>query len=341
MKKFYVNFITSSILYNQIHCTDKSITIKKDELKIRYEGYDYKNTEDINIDKNKEIDINFIKDLVKNKKLKDNKKTDLKLDEKGNYEIKFNDKKEKYYINDFLNKKADGKVKGYYIKIQKYYILPKESNIFVAGYSADLEGQKVYLDDFKFESQKNFIDSVFKKFKSLKLENKDYNPKSIEIKDQNSEDYCIQDTFYEKIKNEKYDEKKKINKLDKGKFKKLLDDNSVLNISIYKYKKYKIKSLELDKNLSKKYKITKKCKKILIGKNLTFKDSKTTEDMCEYLKKNYIKELGTININNKYLRNNTFNPISDNNLDIVITNFFEKNATNIVPKKSKIIIDSK
>lgn len=88
------NFITFIIFCNIVHCTDSNIKIEKYKLKIEYKGYSYKNIEEINIDKNKEIDIDFIKDLVKNKKLKDNKEH-LKLDEKGNYEIKHN-KKKKY-----------------------------------------------------------------------------------------------------------------------------------------------------------------------------------------------------------------------------------------------------
>ena len=341
MKKFYVNFITSYILYNQIYCADSNIKIKKGKLKVRYRGYDYKNIEEINIDKNKEIDIDFIKDLVRNKKLKDGKYY-LNLDEKCNYEIKYNDKKEKYYINDFLNKKVNGSTDGYYIKIQKYYILPKESEISIRGYSADLGGQKVYLEDFKFKSKTSFVNSVFKIFKSLKLENKDYNPQSIEIKDLNSKDYYIDDDdFYKEIKNEKYDKNKNPYELDENKFKTILDKK--LNIYIREYKIYKIKNLKLDERLERKFKITEECKNKL-KKTLTFKGSRTTYQFCNNLKK-YIEELKTININesitNNYLSNNNDYYISDNDLDIVITSFYENKAINIVPKTAEINITSK
>lgn len=219
--------------------------------------------------------------------------------------------------------------------------MPKGSNISVDGYSADLEGQKVYLDDFNFKSKKDFINSVFKKFKSLKLENKDYNPKEFSLEDKKGEDYYIQDDFYKEIKNEKYDKKKKTNELDKNKFKKLLDDNKKLNIYIRKYKRYKIKNLKLDEHLERKFKITEECKKKLIGEPLTFRDSKNTKYMCNFLNIRYIKELKTIDINNKYLNNDTFKPIFDNDLDIVITNFSENKAINIVPKESEINITSK
>ena len=245
MKKFYINFITGSILYNQIYCTDSNVKIEIGKLNVKYKGYCFKNIEEINIDKNKEIDIDFIKDLVKNKKLKDNKEH-LKLDEKGNYEIKFNDKKEKYYINDFPNIKVNGKVDGYYIKIQKYYILPKGSNISVNFYTADLGGQKVYLDDFNFKNEAGFVNSVFKIFKSLTLKNEENEPKTIEIKDLNSKDYYIEDDFYKEIKNEKYDKNTNPYKLSENKFKKSLGNNKEFKLYIYKYKRYNIKSLELD-----------------------------------------------------------------------------------------------
>jgi len=329
MKKFYINFITSSILYNQIYCTDSNVKIEKGKLNVRFKGGDYKNIEEINIDKNKEIDIDFIKDLVKEKKLKDNKEH-LKLDKKGNYEIKFNDKKEKYYINDFLNKKVNGSTDGYYIKIQKYYKLPKGSKISVGGYSADLEGQKFYIDDFSFKNNLDFKKSVFINFKDLKLKNK--KNEIIILKNLKHEDYYIDPKFYKKYKFN--------NKFSKDKFKIALDKNEELSILCHKARKYKIDSFKLDENLEKTYKIEKINK--IKGQILNSYDTSTNAyQILNFLSKNFYSEIKAITVNGKNSNTDANLPINEDNINIKITEIDNKKLKNIVPKTAKININSK
>ena len=301
------------------------------------------NKEELSIDKNQEINIEFIKNLIsKNDFLKQGPKfknkvineSILKLDNSCNtYEIvSSTDKKGNFKMEDFKqNTKTFLKEKEYFIEIKKYYILPNGSKISVAGYSADLKGQKVYLDDFDFKDKFSFRNSVFKKFKDLELKNE--KTEKITLDKLDPYDYYIESNFYQKFEES--------NKLKKDKFKKMLDSNEELNILSHKSRKYKIINLKLDENLERHYKIVKDYKKKLKGYILRFPNTATVGEIMKSLNNKFFNELESITVNGKNSYENPLASIKDDNINIEITSIDNRNLKNIVPKTAEIKIDSK
>ena len=343
MKNFYFIIFISLYYCNKIHCADSNIKLKKGELTIKYEGIRYLNKEELSIDKNQEINIEFIKNLIsKNDFLKQGPKfknkvineSILKLDNSCNtYEIvSSTDKKGNFKIEDFKqNTKTFLKEKEYFIEIKKYYILPNGSKISVAGYSADLGGQKFYIDDFNFENKVSFRNSVFKKFKDLELKNE--KTEKITLDKLDPYDYYIDSNFCQKFEES--------NNLKKDKFKKMLDNNEELNILYHKSRKYKIISLKLDENLEGKYKIVKEYKKKLEGHTLRFPNTATVGQIMESLNNNFFNGLVSITVNGNISIRNPHAPIKEDNINIEITDIDNKKLKNIVPKTAGIKIDSK
>ena len=64
MKNFYFIVFISLYFCNQIYCANSIIKIKEGELTITYERIIYLNTDELSIDKNQEINIEFIKNLI-------------------------------------------------------------------------------------------------------------------------------------------------------------------------------------------------------------------------------------------------------------------------------------
>ena len=322
---------------------DSNIKFKKGELTIKYERIRYLNKEELSIDKNQEINIEFIKNLIsknnflgqgpkfKNKVINE---SILKLDNSCNtYEIvSSTGKNGNFKIEDFKqNTKTFLKEKEYFIEIKKYYILPNGSKISVAGYKADLGGQKFYIDDFNFENKTSFRNSVFKKFKDLELKNE--KTEKITLDKLDPCDYYIDSNFCQNFEES--------NKLKKDKFKKMLDNNEELNIIYHGSRKYKIISLKLDENLERNYKIVKDYKKKLEGHILRFPNTATVGEIMESLNNNFFNELVSINVNGKNSIRNPNAPIKEDNINIKITDIDSKKLKNIVPKIAEIKIDSK
>lgn len=343
MKNFYFIVFISLYYCNKIHCANSIIKIKEGELTITYERIIYSNTDELPIDKNQEINIEFIKNLIsKNNflghgcKLKNEvkNKSVLKLDNScDTYEIvSLRDEKGNFKIEDFKqNTKSIFKEKKYFIGIKKYYILPNGSKISVAGYSADLGGQKFYIDDFNFENKVSFRNSVFKKFKDLELKNE--KTEKITLDKLDPYDYYIDSNFCQKFEES--------NNLKKDKFKKMLDNNEELNILYHKSRKYKIISLKLDENLERNYKIVKDYKKKLEGHILRFPNTATVEEIMKSLNNNFFNELVSITVNGKNSYENPLASIKDDNINIEITDIDNKKIKNIVSKTAEIKIDSK
>ena len=318
MKNFYVNFITSSILYNQVYCTDKSdeVKIATGKLQIKIDNILYNNEIEITLNKNEEINIDKIKQLIINKKFKrnDKTKTELTLDEKGKYKILSKDKNCK--IENFLKKDLG----NYVIEISKYYTFHKDS-IIKAGKKDYVIGDKEFIVDSSIFSKKNNFEKNF--FNNLENLLSDSNKKlTIDI---NGTNYYIDENFYEAFKSTEGD------KLDKNKFEKLLE--AKIEINLKKYEMYSINSINLSEELNKKYNIKFETKDLdSLNNLLKFKEIPNDDKIRGELKKRF-KWLNTIDIKNK-----------DNKLDIIINNFDEtkldKSNKYINHKKATIKIET-
>jgi len=324
MKKFYVNFITSSILYNQIYSADKNVKFEKGKLFIKYKCNFYQSQNEIEIAKDTEIDINFIINLVKsNKFVRFKRKENLVLTKWDFIEIK-NKKNQNnnLKIEDCIFKNEVCSV----IYLQTPCIFKMGSCIKIDNeFSCILNNKKVYLEWFNFTSQEEFKKSIFKVFNDLEL--RDYKGNIIKMKDQKVEDYYIHPYFYYQFTNHK--------ELDSISFEKIL--KNALTISLFSYKYYNVKEIKLDKNLEKKYKIVNKyeSKKLKMYKSLDY------ISLYGELKYKYnFKGINSIKINDRYTYGIN-EEINDDDIYIKITDIDNKKITDIVPKTAEIKIDSK
>ena len=166
MKKFYVNFITGSILYNQIHCADEDIKFEKSKLVIRYRGIPYFNKDEIKIDKNAKIDRNFIENLVENNDFT-YKLEKIVLSKYDSIEIQ----NRKNQIDNLKIEDCIFERKGYsIINLMICYTLPFGSYININNkFSSSLSNKKVYLEYFNFKSKEEFKKSIYNVFKDIEL----------------------------------------------------------------------------------------------------------------------------------------------------------------------------
>ena len=193
MKKFYVKFITSSILYNQIYCADSNIKFEKGKLLIKYKCNFYQSQNEIEIAKDKEIDINFIINLVKNNEfVRFKRKENLVLTKWDFIEIK----NKKDQINNLKIEDCIYDIKGCSIICLLTPCTFKMGSCIKIDneFSCILNNKKVYLEWFNFTSQEEFKKSIFKVFNDLELD--DHRGNIIKMENLNVEDYYIHPFFY-------------------------------------------------------------------------------------------------------------------------------------------------